>query len=119
MEHRLRRKQLNSDSNASNKTYLKEIQEKRKEEKRLKNQKMKIGTKNAKKMKNKKQEKRQRNGRKKKEEKKGKKPQRVPPEMGRKIDFLRNVQRNRNEIESQKKSDFVHPTKKMKENERK
>ena len=32
MEHRLRRKQLNSDTNASNKKYLKEIQEKRKEE---------------------------------------------------------------------------------------
>ena len=32
MEHRLRRKQPNSDTNASNKTYLKEIQEKRKEE---------------------------------------------------------------------------------------
>ena len=32
MEHRLRRKQLNSDTNASNKTYLKEIQEQRKEE---------------------------------------------------------------------------------------
>ena len=32
MEHRLRRKQLNSDTNASNKQYLKEIQEKRKEE---------------------------------------------------------------------------------------
>ena len=32
MEHRLRRKQLNSETNASNKTYLKEIQEKRKEE---------------------------------------------------------------------------------------
>ena len=32
MEHRLRRKQLNSDTNASNKTYLKEIQEKRKED---------------------------------------------------------------------------------------
>ena len=30
MEHRLRRKQLNSDTNASNRTYLKEIQEKRK-----------------------------------------------------------------------------------------
>ena len=47
MEHRLRRKQLNSDINASNKKYLKEIQEKRKEEtfssekkrKTLKNQK--------------------------------------------------------------------------------
>ena len=32
MEHRLRRKQLNSDTDASSKTYLKEIQEKRKEE---------------------------------------------------------------------------------------
>ena len=32
MEHQLRRKQLNSDTNASNKKYLKEIQEKRKEE---------------------------------------------------------------------------------------
>ena len=32
MEHRLRRKQLNSDTNASNKTYLQEIQEKRQEE---------------------------------------------------------------------------------------
>ena len=31
MEHRLRKKQLDSDTNASNKTYLKEIQEKRKE----------------------------------------------------------------------------------------
>ena len=53
MEHRLRRKQLNSDTNASNKKYLKEIQEKRKEEtfssekmkkeneKHFKNQKMK------------------------------------------------------------------------------
>ena len=53
MEHRLRRKQLNSDTNASNKKYLKEIEEKRKaetfssekmrkeNEKTLKNQKMK------------------------------------------------------------------------------
>ena len=32
MEHRLRREQLNSDTTASNKTYLKEGQEKRKEE---------------------------------------------------------------------------------------
>ena len=32
MEHRLRRKQLNSDTNASNRKYLKAIQEKRKEE---------------------------------------------------------------------------------------
>ena len=32
MEHRLRKKQLNSDTNASKKKLLKEIQEKRKEE---------------------------------------------------------------------------------------
>ena len=32
MEHRLRKKQLNSDTNASKKKYLKEIQEKKKEE---------------------------------------------------------------------------------------
>ena len=32
MEHRLQKKQVNSDTNASNETYLKEIQEKRKEE---------------------------------------------------------------------------------------
>ena len=32
MEHRLRRKQLNSDTNASNRKYLQEIQEKRKEQ---------------------------------------------------------------------------------------
>ena len=32
MEHRLRRKNLNSDTNASKKKYLKEIQEKSKEE---------------------------------------------------------------------------------------
>ena len=32
MEHRLRRKQLNSGTNASNQTYLKEIQEERKED---------------------------------------------------------------------------------------
>ena len=32
MEHRLRRKQLNSDTDASKKKYLKERQEKRKEE---------------------------------------------------------------------------------------
>ena len=32
MEHRLRRKQSNSDTNASNQTYFKEVHEKRKEE---------------------------------------------------------------------------------------
>ena len=51
MEHRLRRKQLNSDTNASNKKYLKEIQEKRKEE-TFSSEKMKKKMKNIKKSKN-------------------------------------------------------------------
>ena len=51
MEHRLRRKQLNSDTNASKKTYLKEIQEKRKEE-TLSSEKMKKNMKNIEKSKN-------------------------------------------------------------------
>ena len=46
MEHRLRRKQLNSDTNANNKTYLKEVQEKRKEEtffmRKMKKRKIKV-----------------------------------------------------------------------------
>ena len=40
MEHRLRRKQLNSDTSASNETFLKEIQEKRKKKKNIKNGEM-------------------------------------------------------------------------------
>ena len=51
MEHRLRRKQLNSDTNASNKKYLKEIQEKRKEE-TFSSEKMEKKMKNIKKSKN-------------------------------------------------------------------
>ena len=35
------------------------------------------------------------------------------------IFHISTVKRNRNEIEAQKNSDFEHPTKKMKENERK
>ena len=50
-------------------------------------------------------------------------PKGVPPETGPKIVFYtRTANRNRNEIEPQKKSDFKHPTKKKKkkkENERK
>ena len=43
MEHRLRRKQLNSDTNASNKKYLKEIQEKKRKEQTFSSEKMKKG----------------------------------------------------------------------------
>ena len=49
MEHRPRRKQLNSDTNASNKKYLKEIQEKRISEK---NEQMNKNEKNEKKQEN-------------------------------------------------------------------
>ena len=129
MEHRPRRKQLNSDTNASNKTYLKEIQEKRKEEtfffrkmkkeneKHQKNQKMK---KNEQKMRKNEKKKRQ-----KKREKGGKKGKEGPkgyhPRWAQKLIFhIRIVKRNRNEIDAQKRSDFEHPTKKekMKENEK-
>ena len=34
----------------------------------------------------------------------------MPPETGPKIDFFRNVKRNLNEIEAQKKSEFELPT---------
>ena len=51
MEHRLRRKQLNSDTNASNKKYLKEIQETREEE-TFSSEKRKKKMKNMKKSKN-------------------------------------------------------------------
>ena len=98
-------------TNASNKTYLKEIQEKRKEE-TFSSEKMK-----------KKQGKRQKNCRKKRG-KKGKEGPKLllqpPPRWAQKLMFhIRTVKRNRNEIEAQKKSDFEHPTKKkkMKENE--
>ena len=67
MEHRLRRKQLNSDTNASNKKYLREIQENRKEEtfssekwkKKMKNIKKSKNEQKGETWKNKKQEKRQ------------------------------------------------------------
>ncbi len=43
----------------------------------------------------------------------------VPPRRAQKLFFyIRTVKRNRNEIETQNKSDFEHPTKK-KEKERK
>ena len=52
MEHRLRRKQLNSDTNASNQKYLKEIQEKRNEESFSSEKKKKRKNEKIKKMKN-------------------------------------------------------------------
>ena len=73
-------------------------------------------------MKNKKQVKRQKTAEKKKDEKKGKEGPKLHPRWAQKMIFhMRIVNRNRNEIEAQKKSDFEHPTKtkKMKENERK
>ena len=93
-EHRLRRKQLNSDTNASIKKYLKEIQEKRKEDTFFSGKMKKENEKHKKikkwrneqkmrKRKNKKQEKRQKNGRKKKVGKKGKEgPKVYSTEMG-------------------------------------
>ena len=58
---------------------------------------------------------------KKKVGKKGKEgPKGYHPRWAQKLIFhIRTVKRNRNEIEARKKSDFEHPTKKMKENERK
>ena len=121
MEHRLRRKQLISDTNASNKKYLKEIQEKRKEEnekhEKTKNEEM---NKKWEKWKNKKA--RKKNKKRWKKGKEGPKGFYYHPRWAQKLIFhIRTVTRNRNEIEAQKKSDFEHPTKtkKMKENERK
>ena len=64
------------------------------------------------------------NGRKNKEEKKKRGSKVYPPRWTPKLIFyVRTVDRNRNEIETQTKSDFEHPTKKekmkekMKENE--
>ena len=59
---------------------------------------------------------------KKKEKTRKEGPKGYPPRRSQKMIFyIRNVKRNRNEIETQKKSDFEHPTKenKKKENERK
>ena len=138
MEHRLRRKQLNSDTNASNKEYLKEIPKKEKKKlflrkkykKKMKNIKKSKNEEMNKKLikneKNKKQEKKtKKNGRKKKLEKKEKRAPRgvqYTPRWAQKLIFhMRTVKRSRNEIEAQKKSDFEHPTKtkKMKKSERK
>ena len=45
-------------------------------------------------------------------------PMRYTPRWAQKLIFhIRSFKRNLNEIEAQKKSDFEHPTKKMKENE--
>ena len=99
MEHRLRRKQLNSDTNASNKTYLREIQKKKRRNfffwkneerkwKTFKNQKMKKWRKKEKKWKiksKKKDKKREKKSRKKKE----KRAQRGTPRDGPKNWFLK------------------------------
>ena len=73
-------------------------------------------------MKNRKQEK-DKKREKKKVGKKGKEgPKGYHPKWAQKLIFhIRTVKRNRNEIETQKKSDFEHPTKtkKMKEHDRK
>ena len=53
------------------------------------------------------------------EKKSRKKKKEKRAQRGKKMIFhIRTVKRNRNEIEAQKKSDFEHPTKKMKENEK-
>ena len=117
--HRLRRKHLNSDTNASNKQYLKEIQEKkeetfffRKNEKRKwktlkksKNEEMKKMRKNEKIKMKKKDKKRE----KKKVGKKGKEgPKGYHPRWAQKLIFhIRTVKRNRNEIEAQKKNQIL------------
>ena len=63
------------------------------------------------------------NGRKKSSKKRKKEgPKGLPyhPRWAQKLIFhIRTVKRNRNEMEAQKKSDFEHPTKIMKDNERK
>ena len=69
-------------------------------------------------MKNKKQENKTTEKKSRKKRKRG--PKGDHPRCAQKLIFhIRIVKRNRNEIEAQKKSDFEHPTKKMKENERK
>ena len=111
MEHRLRRKQLNSDTTASDTTYLKEIQEKekktlflekiRKEKEKYQRKKQKktffIRNKKKKKKKKRKIKKRRTRSKKKnkqKEEKRRNKrkrdPKGVPPETERHF-FIRNV----------------------------
>ena len=73
-------------------------------------------------MKNKKQDKRQKTGGKKVGKKRKEGPKGYHPRWAQKLIFhIRTVNRNRNEIEAQKKSDFERPTKtkKMKDNERK
>ena len=116
MEHRLRRKQLISDTDASCKTYLKEIQEQRQEETFLwrKNEKMKKNIK----------DKRKKRG-KKRREKKGKEgPERYTPRRLKKNALLffkkRNVTRNLEAIEAKKngfRATLKDKSRKMKKNE--
>ena len=95
MEHRLRRKHLNSDTNASEKKYLKEIQQKSKEETFFfrKNEKIK------RKKKDKKREKKKSRKKKEKRAQRGVTTRDWPKKM---IFHIRTVKRNRNEIEAQK-----------------
>ena len=86
MEHRLRRKRLNSDTNAGNKAYLKEIQEKRKRKRKT-----------------------LQNIPKKDKRKKGKEGPKRYPEMAQKNVFF--LKRNLEAIEAKKKSDFEQPRK--------
>ena len=93
MEHRLRRRQLNSDTNANNETYPKEKQEKRKKETFFSSEYEEMNNiKKSKKWRNyKKEKKRKKNGRKQKGKEKEKRAQRgtpPPSEIGPKIDFF-------------------------------
>ena len=67
---------------------------------------------------------RKKTGEKTRKKKRKRGPKGVPTyssKLAQKLFYMRTVKRNRNEIETQKKSDFEHQTKKnkMKENERK
>ena len=135
MEHRLRRKQLHSDTDPAIKNIWKKYKKKEKKKlfplkkwkkwKTFKNQKMKKWTKNDKKWKLKSKTK-DKKREKKKVTKKGKEgPKGYHPRWAQKLIFhIRTVKRNRNEIEAQKKIKFWAPNKdrqwkKTKENERK
>ena len=106
MEHRLRKKQLNSDTNAGKQKIKKNIFLQKKKGKKRRTRPRK----------------RKRKGGKKEEKKGGNKEasKRCTSRDGpKKFFFGKNVKRNRDEIEAQKKTDFEHPTMKMRENDRK
>ena len=95
MEHRLRRKQLNSGTNASFSTYLKEIQEKRKEDTFF------LRKKRKKKKKNNKFKKKKRDFSKTREKRK-RGPNEVPPETKRNVtrNLLEAIEAKQNRIPS-------------------